>query len=238
MGGSRRSPGGLTRVDRLYYFLTMRSKTGAPGRQKERTFIETARRAQIVTAAIDTIAELGYGQASLDRIAQRAGTSKGVICYHFAGKEDLVRQLLGEVIARAEAYMRPRIPTGADGSAVLRAAIEANVSFMGEYRNHLLAIVEVAQNARDTGGRPLLDAAVMAASADALGDMLAGFQASGDLRDDFDPAVMAMAIRAAIDTVPRRMARDPNLDVEQVGRELADLFDRATRPETTRRRRS
>jgi AcrR family transcriptional regulator len=64
-----------------------------PGLQKDRTFIETARRAQIMAAAIDTIAELGYGQASLARIAQRAGTSKGVICYHFVGNDDLAPHL-------------------------------------------------------------------------------------------------------------------------------------------------
>jgi AcrR family transcriptional regulator len=203
-----------------------------------RTFTENARRAQIVAAAIDTIAELGYGQASLARIAARVGVSKGVISYHFAGKEDLVRELLGEVLARAEAYMGPRIPTGSAGPVVLRAYIESNLSFMGEYRNHLLAIVEIAQNARDAGGRRLLDVSALGAGAGALVDMLARFQARGELRDDFDPAVMAMAIREAIDAVPRRMARDPGLDVAHVGRELANLFDRATRPEMARRRRS
>jgi hypothetical protein len=45
----------------------MRSKAGARSQQKGRTFTETARRAQIMAAAIDTIAELGYGQASLAR---------------------------------------------------------------------------------------------------------------------------------------------------------------------------
>ena len=54
--------------------------------QKDRTFTETARRAQIVAAAIDTIAELGYGQASMARIAERVGITKGVIAYHFDGK--------------------------------------------------------------------------------------------------------------------------------------------------------
>ncbi|MGA9830159.1 MAG: TetR family transcriptional regulator, partial [Trebonia sp.] len=57
----------------------MRSETNPGGQRKARTFIETARRAQIMAAAIDTIAELGFGQASLARIAERAGTSKGVI---------------------------------------------------------------------------------------------------------------------------------------------------------------
>jgi DNA-binding MarR family transcriptional regulator len=48
-----------------------------PGLQKDRTFIETARRAQIMAAAIDTIAELGYGQASLARIARARADRRG-----------------------------------------------------------------------------------------------------------------------------------------------------------------
>ena len=42
---------------------------------------------------------------------------------------------------------------------------------------------------------------------------------------------MAMTIRAALDAVPARLARDPELDVGHYGRELADLFHIATRPE-------
>ena len=53
--------------------------------EEERTFTVTARRAQIVQAAIDTIAEVGYAKASLDRIGARIGISKGLIGYHFAG---------------------------------------------------------------------------------------------------------------------------------------------------------
>ena len=42
---------------------------------------------------------------------------------------------------------------------------------------------------------------------------------------------MALAIRAALDAVPARLARDPDLDLDHYGRELADLFQIATRPE-------
>jgi hypothetical protein len=50
-------------------------------------------------------------------------------------------------------------------------------------------------------------------------------------RGDFDPQVMAIAIRAAIDAVPPRLARDPGFDVGHYGRELANLFDAATQNE-------
>ncbi len=111
-------------------------------------FTETARRAQIMAAAIDTIAELGYGQASLARIAEAAGTSKGVIIYHFGGKDELIRELLQDLITRAGAYMRPRIEAEQTGACMLRAFFESNLAFMAENRNQMAATVEIALNAR------------------------------------------------------------------------------------------
>jgi TetR/AcrR family transcriptional regulator, fatty acid metabolism regulator protein len=206
----------------------MRSDFGAPV-QQDRSFIEAARRAQIVDAAIDAIAELGYAQASLARIAERIGISKGVIGYHFDGKDDLLAEVVAEVLARAEEYMRPRLSAESTGAGMLRAYIESNVAFMSAYRNHVLAIVEIARNARRNEGRSSFDPAVLAAGTAALAQLLARFQGTGEFRADFDPLIMAMAIRAAIDAVPRRLADDPDLDVEHYGRELADLFDLATR---------
>jgi len=94
----------------------MRSNIDLIGQEPGRTFTETARRAQIMAAAIDTIAEVGYGQASLARIAEKATTSKGVICYHFDGKEELVREVVAELVARGAAYMRPRIEAESTGA--------------------------------------------------------------------------------------------------------------------------
>jgi TetR/AcrR family fatty acid metabolism transcriptional regulator len=194
-----------------------------------RTFIEQARRAQLVSCAIDAIAELGYGQASLARIAERAGISKGVIAYHFDGKDELLSAVVAEVLARAEEYMRPRISQESTGAGVLRAYIESNLAFMGEYRNHVIAIVEIARNARRTDGSSSFDSARLEGALASLTQLLARFQATGDFRDDFDPEVMAGAIRAAIDAVPRRLVTDPELDARHYGRELANTFDLATR---------
>jgi hypothetical protein len=68
--------------------------------------------------------------------------------------------------------------------------------------------------------------------------LLSKFQAAGELRTDFDPQVMAMTIRAAIDAVPPRLAVNPDLDVEHHGRELANLFDLATRNREKPKRKS
>ena len=208
----------------------MWSENSPIGQEAGRTFTETARRAQIVKAAIDTIAELGYGQASLARIAETAGTSKSVIVYHFGGKDELIRELVSEVVARGVAYMEPRIDAEPTGAGKLRAYIESNLAFMRKNRNDMVAIVEIVLNARSADGSRLYDFSVQDEGVAALQQLLAYFQGTGEFRAGFDPHVMAMAIRAAINAVPAQLARDPALDVGHHAHELADLFYVATRP--------
>ncbi|HMK98465.1 MAG TPA: TetR family transcriptional regulator, partial [Acidimicrobiales bacterium] len=122
---------------------------------ERRTFIENARRQQIVGAAIDTIAEVGYAQASLARIAARLGISKGVISYHFASKDDLIKQVVIDVVEAGRAYILPRVFAEPTGPAMLRAYIESNLAFMREHRNYMVAVVEILRNGAFTtaGGR-------------------------------------------------------------------------------------
>jgi TetR/AcrR family fatty acid metabolism transcriptional regulator len=207
----------------------MRSENETNGQKTDRTFIETARRAQIVAAAIDTIAELGYGQASLARIAETAGTSKGVIIYHFGSKDELVRELVTELSAKGRAYLGPRLEAEPTGAGMLRTYIESNLSFVRENRNHVMAVVQIALNARSADGSALYDFSIRDAGVAALRQILIHFQGTGEFRADFDPDVVAMAIRAALDAVPARLARDPDLDIGRYGRELADLFQAATK---------
>jgi len=195
----------------------------------ERTFIETARRAQIVAAAIDTIAEVGYAHASLGRIAKRIGISRGLISYHFEGKDDLMKEVIGEVLAQARAYMEPRILAESTGTGMVRVYIESNLAFMREHRNYLIAVVEIlrhrvaAEGLRGVrGDRPQV-------AARPLVDLLARFQAAGELREDFDPRAMAIAIRAAIDAVPPLLSVDAEFDIDAYAKEITGVFERATR---------
>jgi len=98
---------------------------------------------QIIEAAIDTNPEVGFGRASLARIGERAGISKGPIGYHFAGKDDLIEQVVVDVIEQGKTYMRPLIIDAmSTGSGFLRAYIESNLAFMRERRTYMVAIVE------------------------------------------------------------------------------------------------
>jgi TetR/AcrR family fatty acid metabolism transcriptional regulator len=206
----------------------MRSE--GPTRRVERTFTEAARCAQIVQAAIDTIAEVGFARASLARIGERIGISKGLIGYHFAGKDDLIRQVVSEILEQGEAYMVPRILAEQPGPNMLRAYIESNLGFMREHRNYMVAIAEIKRNGLTADGQQkFYGEADMDGFARELEASLSSFQASGQLKADFDARVMSIAIRAAIDTVPRQLT-DPGFDIDAYARQIADLFVQATSP--------
>ena len=200
----------------------MRSKDA----DDKRTFVSSARRAQIVDAAIETVAEVGYANASLSRIALRLGISKGVISYHFAGKDDLIAEIVGQVLQRARAYMQPRIEAQTAGPEMLRAYIESNLQFMRDNPDQISALVEIVRATIAGAKNPF--PGNRDGAAHILAELLTGFQAAGDLRADFDPNAMAIAIRAVIDAAPGRLA-DPAFDIDQYAREAITIFDRATR---------
>jgi TetR/AcrR family transcriptional regulator, fatty acid metabolism regulator protein len=107
----------------------------------------------IVGAAIGTIAEVGYARASLARIAARAGISRGLISYHFAGKDDLIKQVFHDIRAEGIACIQPRILAETTASGMLRAYILSDLAFMREHRNHMVAIVEIARNGITADGQ-------------------------------------------------------------------------------------
>jgi AcrR family transcriptional regulator len=199
--------------------------------QPSTTFTGTARRAQIVEAAIETIAELGHARASYAQIAKRAGlSSTGLISYHFAGKDELIERVVAEIADGGQAYMRPRIEAARGARGRLRAYIESNLEYLATHRARMTAVVEIFNAMpREHEGQPAAYATHYQQVVAELEDELRDGQRSGELRP-FSTRVMAVTIRAAIDAAAYRLSGDPELDPGEYARDLADLFDRATKP--------
>jgi len=209
----------------------MRAKTkSAPA--ENGSFAETARRAQIVDCAIDTIAEVGFAKASVDQIAKRAGVSKGVITYHFPNKEEIVDAVIEKVVAESRTYMEPRIMAETSAAGRLRAYIESDLEFIDAHRKPLIALVEIAMSARRADGSLVIGPQSLARRAASLEDLLRAGQRSGEFRR-FNTRVMALTIIQAIDGVPPLLAREPNLDVKLHAKELATVFALATRKQSS-----
>jgi AcrR family transcriptional regulator len=197
--------------------------------EQTRTFTEEARRAQIVAAAIETVAEVGYAKASFARIAKRAGlSSTGMISYHFAGKDDLLRAVVDEVVRTASDYMQPKVRSAGGYPEMLRARIESNVELLAQRPAHLRALVEILANAKTPDGEPVADSKVVSTGVDLIEELFRQGQRAGDF-GAFDPRVMAIAVTGSIDAVVTRYTAGEDLDLARCGRELADIFSRATK---------
>lgn len=183
-----------------------------------------ARRAQIVEAAIATIAEVGYRSASFTQIANRAGlSSTGLISYHFAGKDELIGEVVAEIVGAIGRFMAGRLQAVSGAREALRAYIEGNVEFIGAHRREMKALVDIFMN-----GGFHYDTASEQTALSPIEDILRAGQASGEFRH-FDTKVMATLVQRAVDGLPFLLAAEPNLDIEAYGTEVVTVFDLATR---------
>jgi TetR/AcrR family transcriptional regulator, fatty acid metabolism regulator protein len=200
------------------------------GSQSGRTFIEEARRKQIVAHAVDVIAEHGYSNATLARIAERAGISKGVISYHFDGKDDLMYEVLTLYEREEQEYIYAKIEAQETPSAELETYLRTNVEYMAVHPKHLKAVVEIVISARDNKGKRKFDITSvewMEGEINRLVDILKRGQESGEFRS-FDSRLMAISIRGAIENIAMYLLTYSDTDVAEYARELTELFMRAT----------
>ncbi|GAA3093290.1 TetR/AcrR family transcriptional regulator [Streptosporangium carneum] len=201
-----------------------------PTGQESGSFIERARRAQIIASAIEVIADQGFANASLARIAKHAGISKGVISYHFAGKDELMEQVVDQVYADIARYVLERMEGHKSATALLRTQITAVAQHMREHRSQVKALGEIFYNLRLPDGTPRYGVAASEELFQSLELIYRHGQESGEFRL-FDVRVMAVSHTAAVDNMFAYWVTHPGHDLDAHARELADIFVHATRAE-------
>ena len=203
----------------------MGSNTETVG-QKKPTFIEEARRRQIIDTAIETIATQGLSQTSLAEIARGAGISKGVISYHFAGKEELIEEILRSLLRRPAEFIKERVGGPTATLEKLRAYIEANFDFMEAHRNNYVALVDLWGRRSDSMDHTPLTAEAYEPSRHYLARILEDGRERGELRL-LPVQTTASLIQAAIDGVMLQWVFDENaVDLDVCRAELVAMIAR------------
>nr|WP_300046872.1 TetR family transcriptional regulator [uncultured Nocardioides sp.] len=189
----------------------------------ERSAAATARRAQVLEATIDVVAEEGFAKASFARICERAGlSSTRLISYHFAGKAELVAALVEHVVAGIGEHVGALVMAAETPGERLRAYIEGVVGYADTHRAPMSALLQVVMSGAWGDGRPA------PSDVSHLERILAEGQRSGAMRE-FDTHVMAGTIQRAVEAVPFQLEADADLDCTAYAAELVELFVRATR---------
>ncbi len=193
------------------------------GCKPKRSVTASARRAQIVRAAIETIADLGYTKASFARIAERAQlSSTRLISYHFADKKELIQEVVGEIFAEIGGFMTERMQGQTSARGALHAYIHGNVEFIGTHRESMKALTSIFLS----GGLEI-DETDLGDQLSPIEAVLRGGQESGEFRD-FDTRIMASVLQRAIEGLPILLATEPDLDLDTYADEVVRIFDLAT----------
>ena len=192
-------------------------------RRTRPTLTEQARRAQIIAAAMETIAELGYVHASFAQIAKRANlSSTGLISYHFASKKELDWAVVKDIYDRLTQHMNKAMAGITHPHTALVAYIEGLIGFMKIEPFALRAMFGIVMH----GGFDY-DAAAERDAVSPISAILRWGQAEALFRD-FDIQVMATTIQRALDGIPLAQSTNPDLDLDRYARELVELFTLAT----------
>ncbi|WP_257142086.1 TetR/AcrR family transcriptional regulator, partial [Bacillus pseudomycoides] len=196
----------------------------------EMSFIEKARRAQIVECAIETIAEVGYAQASLGQIAKRAKISKGVISYHFTNKKELLEQVVTDYYIACQSFICPQIEDQTSPKGMLQTYVESNLKFIDENRKHVFAVIEIVSNERTDEGKLRFAADYDETIFLPIENILRLGMQEGVFREfsTLSLRVMALTIRHAIDGFSLELMRNPDLNVKDYTKELITIFEQAT----------
>ena len=182
------------------------------------------RRREIVDATIRVLAEQGFAATSFARICEAAGfSSTRMVSYHFRDKAALMQAVVERVVQDAAAVMVPAMEAEATWRGKLSAYIGSNLRFLAAHRLAARAVIEVIANAPRTDNELREDTSALLLSV-----LLTHGQEAGEM-GEFDPHVVARAVRATIDAFATTM---PTSDAatESAIAEIVALFDRATAP--------
>jgi AcrR family transcriptional regulator len=197
------------------------------------TFTQSARRAQIVDCAIEVIAEVGYPQASVRKIADRVGVAMSAVLYHFGNKDNLVDAIVEEMYRTALSTVAPAVEAESTATGKLNAYIRASVAYFDTNRVHLVALTQLSATYQASEGRRFDE---LGRSAE-LSAQLAGLDPVSILRTgqsdgefgEFPVASMAIALRGAVNAVVEKIMRDPDFDARGYGEDVVEIFTRAVR---------
>ncbi|MYT28952.1 MULTISPECIES: TetR/AcrR family transcriptional regulator [unclassified Streptomyces] len=184
---------------------------------------EDQRRAQIITAAVEELADRGYDGLTLTRVAERAGVSKGLLWHYFAGKDDLMESTATATMET----IRDRIANALDLTApvpdIMRAALRRAAALNVTHRVELSALNSIVHNLRHPDGTPRLTFDAYEETYQAQESLFRRGQAEGTLRD-FDTRVMAVTYQGAIDMMLGYLRNNPDVDPDDYAAKLADIL--------------
>lgn len=193
------------------------------------------RKARIIAAARDEFLEHGFAEASLNRVVERAGLSKGAVYYYFDSKEDLFTLVIQGIVADFLKALGefPEVGTAREFWAATENMIR-NASAMCESNEPVMRLSFAFLRETGSGSARVSAHALYADAMGWITRMLRTGQQVGAIRTDL-PLELLAALLAAVDhAVDLWMASTAETidahEIESHGRLVMSLVRRLLEP--------
>lgn len=185
-------------------------RPGPPAERKRGsfTFIEEARRRQILDAALTLFAERGYDRTSLTDLAAAIGVSKGVVSYHFHGKAELGREALRHLIRRYRDFVRERLDAKTTARERLLELPIACIDFVQQQPLPYLVYLDTLGSFGTATERQEFMARAIAGMRRLITELILAAQTEGAVTR-FAPGPLADLIQASVDGLMEQVALEP-----------------------------
>lgn len=188
-----------------------------------------SRREEILVAAAQVIAERGFKEATVRDIGDAAGILSGSLYYHFDSKEQIVLDLLLPSVEAAFVSGTELREQASSATEALSALIRSSVHTTAQHPHKTVIL--------HTSGRTFAEFELLAPISKLRRDTLALWtgvitdgMASGEFRDDIDPAVVVHGVLDGVLGGSRWFLRPPLGDPDNIAESLIRLYVSGLKP--------
>jgi AcrR family transcriptional regulator len=193
-------------------------------RAPRRRLSAAARKDALIRATVAVVAKHGYPRASLTKIAETAGVSKGLLWHYFRDNDDLMTQTARSTLVLVRTAVADDLDLTAPVTTIIRSAIARAARLPLTHPDELSAVEAIVANLRDADGRPRLDLTEYDETYAQQEALFRRGQREGSLRSNHDPHLMAVTYQGAVDTMLAYLQTHPDTDPAQHAAALADLL--------------
>lgn len=195
----------------------------SPERPGRRRLSADERRAQVLRATIDVVANEGFDAATTAAIADRAGVSKGLIWHHFGDKDALMKQAVVQTVREIRDAMIASVDPTAPVPELVRAFVRGAARLRGERPDDFRAMDRITSRLTNRDGSPAFSSADYEELYEGQGALFEKGQRDGYFRD-FDTRVMAVTYQASVDAMQSYLDSHPDAAADAYAEALADLL--------------
>lgn len=178
---------------------------------------------QIIDAAVIVMAENGYHQAQVSKIAKQAGVADGTIYLYFKNKEDILISLFQEKMGLFIEKIRVEIAGKSTANEKLLTLIEKHFSMLAA--DHHLAIVTQLELRQSNKELRLKINEVLKGYLQVVDEILIAGINNGELREDLDVRLARQMVFGTIDeSITTWVMNDQKYDLTMVAPRLHDLL--------------